>query len=215
MQLPLSQIIPAEPVQLFNHTIATCTTTARPIVASVSASSNPTVDAAIHALNPLQPLRAPLFAPPTQAANANEGEAHERAADGVAALPPPLRSIVPHDAPSSLFFLLPRRARSSAPSTAENRILLWDALQQRIVLELELKEKILALQCRTDMLVVVHRRRVVLYRLRMGGEGGSGEPDTLELGSFLQREKTEFETCDNPLGELCPLASYRRGHPRS
>ena len=207
MQLPLSQIIPAEPVQLFNHTVTACSTTTRTIIASVSASSDPTaVDAAIHALNPLQPLRAPLFAPPTRAAHAIEGEAHPRAADGVAALPPPLRSIVPYDAPSSLFFLLPRRARArgSAPSTAENRVLLWDALQQRIVLELELREQILALQCRKDMLVVVHRRRVVLYRLRTGGEAaGNGESDTLKLGSFLQREKTEFETCDNPLGELC------------
>lgn len=203
MQLPLSQIIPAEPVVLYNHTITTCTTTARVIIASVSASSTPTANAAIHALNPLQPLRAPLFTPPTQAPD--DDRAHRRS-DGTALLPS-LRSIIPYDAISSLFFLLPRQPRGSTSGTAENRVLLWDALQQRTVLELELKEKILALQCRKDMLVIVHRRRVILYHLRMGGSDGhddddDGQPDTPKLSTLLQREKIEFETCENPLGEV-------------
>ncbi|GAA5890251.1 hypothetical protein JCM8208_002752 [Rhodotorula glutinis] len=93
---------------------------------------------------------------------------------------------------SNLLFLV---GGPPSPLYPPNKVILWDARAQAPVAELEFREDVRGLRARRDRLVVVLRRRVVLFVL---GEGDAG----------IWREGA-YETCDNPRG-LAALATAPR-----
>ncbi|GAA5842410.1 hypothetical protein JCM9279_005375 [Rhodotorula babjevae] len=99
-----------------------------------------------------------------------------------------LRIVLPLER-SNLLFLV---GGPPSPLYPPNKVILWDARAQTAVAELEFREDVRGLRARRDRLVVVLRRRVVLFVL---GEGDAG----------IWREGA-YETCDNPRG-LAALAT--------
>ncbi|GAA5926849.1 hypothetical protein JCM3775_007057 [Rhodotorula graminis] len=99
-----------------------------------------------------------------------------------------LRIVLPLER-SNLVFLV---GGPPSPLYPPNKVVLWDARAQGAVAELEFREDVRGVRARRDRLVVVLRRRVVLFVL---GEGDAG----------IWREGA-YETCDNPRG-LAALAT--------
>ncbi|GAA6035120.1 hypothetical protein JCM8097_006371 [Rhodosporidiobolus ruineniae] len=99
-----------------------------------------------------------------------------------------LRFVVPLEQ-SNLVFLV---GGPPSPLYPPNKVVLWDDQAGLAVAELEFREDVRGLAVRSDRLVVVLKRRVVLFVL---GRGRTG----------LWREGT-YETCDNPKG-LVALAT--------
>ena len=157
MNLPLHQLIPTEPIKLYNQTIdPSC---------SIIVSAGHSIDShsSIYSAYPLTTLRSPLKYSLTG-----------------------LRKICLLDGTSNLLFLLP----AGGPK-AESRVLLWDDAKEEVVLQLEYvqEEKVLGITCRRDKLVVVLRKKIVLYHL-----------DFAKDRSQAVVREAEYETCDNPLG---------------
>lgn len=107
----------------------------------------------------------------------------------------PLEVLSHHDLPNaSLRFVLPLERSNllflvggpPSPLYPPNKVVLWDEREGRAVAELEFREEVKGLAARRDRLVVVLRRRVVVFVLGKG-EGG------------LWREGA-YQTCDNPKG---------------
>jgi hypothetical protein len=97
---------------------------------------------------------------------------------------------------SSLKFVLPL-ARSNllflvggppSPLFPPNKVLFWDEKLGRTVAELEFREDVRGIAARRDRLVVVLKRRVLIFVLGSGGLG-------------VWREGV-YETTDNPKGTL-------------
>ncbi|TNY21337.1 hypothetical protein DMC30DRAFT_203361, partial [Rhodotorula diobovata] len=99
-----------------------------------------------------------------------------------------LRLVLPLER-SNLLFLV---GGPPSPLYPPNKVILWDARTEARVAELEFREDVRGLRARRDRLVVVLRRRVVVFVL---GEGDAG----------IWREGA-YETCDNPRG-LAALAT--------
>lgn len=97
-----------------------------------------------------------------------------------------LRLVLPLER-SNLLFLV---GGPPSPLYPPNKVILWDARTEARVAELEFREDVRGLRARRDRLVVVLRRRVVVFVL---GEGDAG----------IWREGA-YETCDNPRGALPP-----------
>ena len=98
-----------------------------------------------------------------------------------------LRTILPYDGASNILFFLP------CGSEKVSRIVqVWDDSAQEVAIELEHREEVLGIQCRRDKLVVMLRRKVLLYHLDF----------SLDRQDAIVKE-AEYETCDNPLGEPC------------
>lgn len=102
-----------------------------------------------------------------------------------------LRAIYPYDGPSNILFLLP-----SGSERLQRTVLVWDDQAQEVRIELEHKEKVLGLQIRRDRLVVVLRRKLLLYHLDF----------TLDREQVVYKEAA-YETCDNPLGAFSPYCN--------
>lgn len=83
---------------------------------------------------------------------------------------------------SSLLFLV---GGGRSPRYPPNKVLLWDDVSGCEVAELEFRERVRGLACRRDWLAVALRRRVVLFK----------------VGDQVSRH-AEWDTCDNPRGEL-------------
>ena len=88
-------------------------------------------------------------------------------------------------ASSNLLFLV---GGPPSPLYPPNKVLFWDDKQGCTVAELEFREEVKGLAVRRDRLVVVLRRRVLIFGL---GKGSMG----------VWREGV-YETGDNPTGEL-------------
>lgn len=108
--------------------------------------------------------------------------------------PPPRRSLV--DFPNgSLSIVLPLGQSNISflvggpptPLYPPNKVLVWDDKQAKPVAELEFREDVKGLAARRDRLVVVFRKRIVVFGI---GQGASG----------LWREG-EYQTTDNPSGK--------------
>lgn len=107
-----------------------------------------------------------------------------------------LRIVLPL-AQSNLLFLV---GGPPSPLYPPNKVLFWDDKLGKTVAELEFREDVRGLAARRDRLVVVLRRRVLIYVL---GEGATG----------VWREGV-YETTDNPTGAL-ELPQVERDHVRS
>lgn len=83
---------------------------------------------------------------------------------------------------SSLLFLV---GGGRSPRYPPNKAILWDDALGREVAELEFRERVRGLACRRGWLAVALRRRIVVFR----------------LGTEISRYG-EWDTCDNPRGEL-------------
>lgn len=105
-----------------------------------------------------------------------------------------LRIVLPL-AQSNLLFLV---GGPPSPLYPPNKVLFWDDKLGRTVAELEFREDVRGLAARRDRLVVVLRRRVLIYVL---GEGSTG----------IWREGV-YETTDNPSGAWS-CVSQRAGGP--
>ena len=103
-----------------------------------------------------------------------------------------LRTILPYDGASNLLFLLP-----CGTDKLSRSVYVWDDTAQEVVIELEHREEVLRIQCRRDKLVVMLRRKVLLYHLDF----------TLDRDAALTKE-ADYETCDNPLGRSCLPMPY-------
>lgn len=88
---------------------------------------------------------------------------------------------------SSLLFLL---GGGRSPLYSPNKVILWDDAIGTEVAELEFREKVRGIACRRGWLSVALRRRVVVF----------------EVGTQVSRYG-EWETCDNPRGEMCKVLS--------
>jgi hypothetical protein len=89
---------------------------------------------------------------------------------------------------SSLLFLL---GGGRSPLYPPNKVVIWDDAVGEEVAELEFRERVRGLACRRGWLAVSFRRRIVLF----------------EVGETIIR-RTEYDTCDNPRGELSYLRMY-------
>ena len=92
-----------------------------------------------------------------------------------------LTAIHPLEA-SSLLFLIDGKG---------NKVLLWNDVIEEIMLELAFKDAVLALRSRRDKLVVVLRRRIILFSINLMSD---------DRADLLVREG-EYATVDNPLGQ--------------
>lgn len=101
----------------------------------------------------------------------------------MAELPNASLKIVLPLAKSNLLFLV---GGPPTPLYAPNKVLVWDEQQRKTVAELEFREDVRGLAVRRDTLVVVLRKRVLVFGL---GQGGSG----------LWRQGS-YETTENPAG---------------
>lgn len=93
---------------------------------------------------------------------------------------------------SNLLFLV---GGPPTPLYSPNKVVLWDDQSGQAVAELQFREPVRGLAARRDRLVVVLRRRIIIYVL---GKGALG----------LWREG-EYATVDNTKGEFAPAASCR------
>lgn len=104
-----------------------------------------------------------------------------------------LRFVLPLERTNILFLV----GGPPSPLYPPNKVVLWDDERSRAVAELEFAEEVRGLAARRDRLVVVLRRRVVVFVL-----GGSGKRTGVSRGRTvdLWREGT-YETTSNPKGE--------------
>ncbi|SCV68835.1 BQ2448_956 [Microbotryum intermedium] len=104
-----------------------------------------------------------------------------------------LRFVLPLEL-SNIIFLV---GGPPSPLYSPNKVMVWDDHLGQAVCELEFREEVKGLAARKDRLVVVLKKRVVLFVL---GKGGLG----------IWREGV-YETTNNPKGELWLLVRCRNG----
>lgn len=198
MNLPLHQILPSEPVPLYNQhfddgtsIMASCRMPANNDSNSGSSerSSAPYEEkkhtqVRIHSIYPLSSLKVCEKCPPN------------------------VVSVHPYGKTNLLFLILGqedkkgKRREGSADtfssSSASNKIALWDDKKEETVLELVFGDPVVNLVLRRDKLVVVLERRIVLFNLDL---------DNKDRAEAVVREG-QYVTYSNPLGDAFNVLRY-------
>ena len=178
MHLPLHQIIPEAPVSLYVQAIDPSGH------AVVSAGNGLDAPAGVH-VHQIQPRPAKRRSPLRFSG--------------------PVSLAVPHAASNLIWLVTPaydgdrkgkgRASLAQADTPTEtaplSKVVLWDDKSESRILELSFREPVLGLICRHDKLVIVCRRRTMMYKLDFG-------PSTDRSQTVIR--EAEFETWDNPLG---------------